>query len=67
MIELPPHRSYSQLKTFLACARQYYLAKVARVPEIPAVYLVGGSAVHSQIEAINRIVWAEGLQGVREG
>lgn len=67
MTDIPQHRSFSQLKTFLRCARQYYLSKVARVPETPAMYLVGGSAVHTQIEAINRVVWSEGLQGVREG
>lgn len=52
-MNLPAHRSYSQLSTFLRCQHQYYLSKIAQVPEQPAVYLAAGNAVHSMIEAIN--------------
>lgn len=44
------HRSNSQLSTFTRCGEQYFLERVAKVPEPPAVYLLGGSAVHSAIE-----------------
>ena len=53
MNEAPAHRSYSQMSTFYKCAHQYYLSKIAQVPEVPAVYLVAGTAVHTAIEKIN--------------
>jgi len=53
MSEAPAHRSYSQMSTFYKCAHQYYLSKIAQVPEVPAVYLVAGTAVHTAIEKIN--------------
>lgn len=56
-LELPPHRSYSQLTTWLKCQRQYYLQKVAKVPERPAVYLVAGTAIHEAIEQVNHESW----------
>lgn len=52
-MKIPAHRSYSQLSTFLRCQHQYYLSKIACVPEQPAVYLVAGNAVHEMIELIN--------------
>lgn len=55
--ELPPHRSYSQLSTAQKCLRQYFLSKIAKVPETPAVYLVAGNAVHAAIERINLNAW----------
>lgn len=58
----PAHRSYSQWNTFLQCAHQYYLTKVAKVPEHPAVYLAAGSAVHELIEGINHAFYAKGMQ-----
>lgn len=63
--EAPPHRSFSQLKTFQDCAHQYYLSKVRKVPEVPAVYLTAGSAIHAMIEKVNHILFQEGTQGVR--
>lgn len=56
MMQPPAHRSYSQLSTFSRCQRQYFLSKIAQVPEHPAVYLVAGSAIHSMIEHINRML-----------
>ena len=53
MNQPPAHRSFSQLSTFLRCQHQYYLSKVAQVPENPAVYLAAGNAVHSMIEQLN--------------
>lgn len=53
MTDLPAHRSFSQLSTYLRCQHQYYLSKVAMVPENPAVYLAAGNAVHSMIEQLN--------------
>lgn len=58
----PEHRSFSQWKTFLACAHQYYLSKVAKVPEEPKVYLAAGSAVHELIEGMNHAFYADRMQ-----
>lgn len=63
MNRFPQHRSFSQLSTFLKCAHQWYLGKVAGVPETPAVYLVAGNAVHAMIEQVNHELYREGLQG----
>jgi ATP-dependent helicase/DNAse subunit B len=52
-MNVPMHRSYSQMTTFFRCAHQYYLSKVVQVPEKPAVYLVAGNAVHELLEVVN--------------
>jgi ATP-dependent helicase/DNAse subunit B len=62
--EIPAHRSFSQLSTFLRCQHSYYLGKVAQVPERPAVYLAAGNAVHSMIESLNHEIYQR-MQGVR--
>jgi CRISPR/Cas system-associated exonuclease Cas4 (RecB family) len=61
-VSVPEHRSFSQLSTFLKCAHQYYLSKVAGVPEKPAVYLVAGKAVHELIELVNHDLYRERMQ-----
>lgn len=58
----PAHRSFSQLSTFLKCQHQYFLSKVAGVPERPAVYLVAGNAVHAALEAVNHDIYEGGMQ-----
>lgn len=45
-----PHRSHSQLNSYLHCGHQYYLTKVRRVAESPSVWLPGGKAFHSTTE-----------------
>jgi hypothetical protein len=47
------HLSYSQYTSYARCAKAYYLERVAQAPQLPAVYLVAGSAVHAAIEQIN--------------
>lgn len=61
MVELegPPHRSYSSFTTWLSCGKQWQLARVAKVPETPAWYLVGGSAVHAATETYDRARYKE--------
>lgn len=51
LAELPPHASFSSVSTYLQCQYQYYLERVVQVPEKPALYFVGGSAVHAATEA----------------
>lgn len=43
--------SYSQMETLLSCGEKYRLTKIVQVPEQPAWYLIGGSAVHQATEA----------------
>lgn len=64
-VSISPHRSFSQLTTFQMCPHQWYLTKVAKVPEQPSLYMEAGSAVHTMLERINHVVYSEGLQGVR--
>jgi hypothetical protein len=52
--ELPVHVSYSALTTYLDCGWKYFLTKVKQVPEQPAWYLVGGSAVHYATELYDK-------------
>ncbi len=59
----PAHRSFSQLSTFSKCAHQWYLSKVAQVPEHPAVYLAAGNAVHEMIERVNHDLYREANAG----
>ena len=59
----PSHRSFSQVKTWLSCGKQYQLQRVFRAPETPAWYLAGGSAVHEAIEFTTRAVHSEGTDG----
>jgi len=64
MLLPPAHRSFSQLQTFQKCAHQWFLSKVAKVDEQPAVYLAAGTAVHAVIEAYNRFHYERGMQDV---
>ena len=57
--EVPAHISYSQLSTWLDCGWKYYLTRVEKVQEIPAWYLVGGSAVHAATEAYDRELFSK--------
>lgn len=64
VLQTPAHRSFSQLQTFQKCAHQWFLSKVAKVEEEPAVYLSAGTAVHAVIEAYNRAHYEAGMQDV---
>jgi len=43
---LPEHISHSSRETLVRCARAYFLTRVAKAPQMPALWLAGGSAVH---------------------
>lgn len=47
---VPPHFSYSSLSSYTQCGQRYYLEKVAKVPQIPSWWFVGGGAVHTVTE-----------------
>lgn len=46
----PMKLSHSQLNGWATCGHRYYLERVARVPQVPAWNLIGGSAVHEATE-----------------
>ena len=50
------HRSYSQMTSWLRCGNAYYLERVAKVPQRPSWWFVGGKAVHSATETFDRLV-----------
>lgn len=54
IMDTAPHRSYSQVTSYLKCPKQFYLSRIAQAPEVPAVYLVAGKAIHYAFEQINR-------------
>lgn len=47
------HFSFSQLNEYSRCSKAYQLRRLQKVPSKPAAWLVGGSAVHAAIEAVN--------------
>lgn len=51
---LPNHLSYSSKDSLERCAKAYYLGRIAHAPQRPALWLAGGSAVHSVTELWDR-------------
>lgn len=49
-IDLKPHRSVSQLTTWLQCGEAYRLQRIAKAPRRPAAWLLQGIAFHNAIE-----------------
>lgn len=50
LVDGPDYASYSQLTTFASCGKQYQLGRIFKLPEKPAWYLCGGTAVHTASE-----------------
>lgn len=50
----PAYRSYSQLETWSTCGEKWRLSYQVRIPEEPAVWLVGGTAFHTVAEQVMR-------------
>ncbi|MGA4942107.1 RecB family exonuclease [Streptomyces cinereoruber] len=46
----PKHLSHSSKETFERCAKSWFLKYIAKAPQQPAVWSVGGSAVHEATE-----------------
>lgn len=46
-----PHLSYSALTDYVSCGEKFRLARIERVPQGPAVWFAGGTAVHEAVEA----------------
>jgi putative RecB family exonuclease len=49
--QLPSHTSHSAREQLERCARAYFLTRIAKAPQRPALWLAGGSAVHEVTEA----------------
>ncbi|MEW1959808.1 PD-(D/E)XK nuclease family protein [Kineococcus sp. NPDC059986] len=59
--DLPGHASYSQLDTWLTCGEKYWLQKATTIPNVPSWSLLGGSAVHSLTEELDRALFEQGV------
>ncbi len=60
MSEVVPHVSYSSLSDWLKCSKLWQLKRMLKLPERPAVWNIGGHAVHSAIEHFEREMAREG-------
>lgn len=49
-----PHVSYSSLSDWLKCGKLWQLKRLIGLPERPAMWNVGGHAVHAAIDEYNR-------------
>lgn len=52
----PDHLSVSQIHSIQDCPWHWFLERVARVPQLPSWWLVGGKAFHSATEVIDHTV-----------
>lgn len=59
-ISLPKNTSHSARETLERCARSWFLSRIARAPKRPALWSVGGSAVHLVTEVYDLNVMAGG-------
>ncbi|MFF5471080.1 RecB family exonuclease [Streptomyces achromogenes] len=57
-MQLPTHLSHSSRETLERCAKAYFLTRIAKAPQTPALWLVGGSAVHEATEAYDLMAMA---------
>lgn len=55
--KVPEHVSYSSFTTWLECGYLYFLSRIVEVPEQPAIWNLGGSAVHKATELYDRQEW----------
>lgn len=53
----PEYLSYSSFSTFLDCGWKWYLTRVMKVEEQPAVWLPAGTAIHSAADAIDHAIF----------
>jgi putative RecB family exonuclease len=62
--DLPKHASYSQLDSWMTCGEKYWLSKATDIPQLPSWALLGGSAVHSATEELDRALYDHGVGSV---
>ncbi|NJP50060.1 PD-(D/E)XK nuclease family protein [Streptomyces sp. SBST2-5] len=61
-LRLPDHISHSSREALERCAKQYFLTRVAKAPQTPALWLAGGSAVHEATENYDLLAFAGMLE-----
>lgn len=54
--QVPGHTSHSAINSYLRCGKAYELGKLG-VEELPAWWLIGGSAVHTATEWLDKGEW----------
>jgi putative RecB family exonuclease len=57
------HLSHSSRETFERCAKSWFLKYIARAPQQPAVWSVGGSAVHEATELYDLLSLSDDKRG----
>jgi hypothetical protein len=55
--KIPEHVSYSAFTTWLECGWLYFLSRIVDTPETPAIWNLGGSAVHKATELYDLREW----------
>lgn len=60
-LQRPEHISHSSRETLGRCAKAYFLSRIAKAPQRPALWLAGGSAVHEATEDWDLLCLAGGL------
>lgn len=55
--QLPEHTSHSAISSYQRCGKAFELSRLHKVPEAPAWFLLGGSAVHKATEWIDKGEW----------
>ena len=50
----PAHLSYSTVNSYRMCGRMFLFQKVMKLEQLPGLAAIGGNAVHSLTEALDR-------------
>lgn len=50
----PAHLSYSTVNGYRMCGKQFYFNKIARLEQLPGLAAIGGNAVHTATEILDR-------------
>jgi putative RecB family exonuclease len=58
---MPKYFSYSAISSYMQCGKAYELERIKKVPQIPAWWFVGGTAVHELTEKWDRENFPENL------
>jgi len=62
-VTTPQHLSHSSRETWERCAKSWFLRYLAKAPQQPAVWSVGGSAVHEATEIYDLLSLSDGKRG----
>lgn len=54
----PAHLSYSTINGYRECGKRFFLQKIVRVEQLPGLAAIGGNAVHSATELLDRAAFA---------